>query len=159
MEAAALLAVDRTPRHRRDRPRVAFVIAAVAAIGVVSYHRSRAAAPATMSAPSLSEKDDDDRLPYTEVKIPMSTFIAESRVRDFLASRGVGTDASQAELERYVPRKIVLQKCQRASAKEGRRRAYPIHHVVAPAERHHVRPLVHDVQNAQILPDRLRCTR
>ena len=62
-----------------------------------------------MRAPSLSEKDDDDRLPYTEVKIPMSTFIAESRVRDFLASRGVGTDASQAELERYVPRKIVLQ--------------------------------------------------
>ena len=101
-----------TPRRRA---RLAVSAAALAAVVLVASHggaseRGAAAGLAARGATTAAAAVSNSTAPpYTEVVIPMATFLNQSRVRAFLASRGVDHRSPQAVLEQFVPRKITLQ--------------------------------------------------
>ena len=61
------------------------------------------------TAPPTSRAPTPAAAPYALVEIPMATFLASAQVRAFLASVGVTPSSPRRVLERYVPRKLVLQ--------------------------------------------------
>ena len=95
---------------------VAAYCAARGARGLASMARFSAAAttlapsasPAP-TAPPTSRAPTPAAAPYALVEIPMATFLASAQVRAFLASVGVTPSSPRRVLERYVPRKLVLQ--------------------------------------------------
>ena len=108
--AAPLVAAPR----RRLAPSAAVVIAVVAASRAVASERGAAVGlaarvPTAAANAAAAAEVSNGTEPYTEVVIPMSTFLNQSKVREFLASRGVDHRSPQAVLEQFVPRKITLQ--------------------------------------------------